>query len=166
MRKTGIVLCLLLLLTSVLVHAQKEKMKGVDVDPGAELMASIERGKALFNDTKLGTSGMSCSSCHVEGGTKDGKMGDMTIKAFHNMAVKYPKYFPMAKKVMTLDQVNNFCLVNPLKGEPFGWNDQRMADLTAYVASVKAAKMGKKPEMEHKHEKEHKKEKEHKHDHD
>jgi hypothetical protein len=43
----------------------------------------------------------------------------------------------MAKKVMTLDQVNNWCIMNPLKGKPLAWDDQKLTDLTAYVASVK-----------------------------
>ena len=29
--------------------------------------ASMEKGKALFNDPKLGTSGKACSSCHADG---------------------------------------------------------------------------------------------------
>ncbi len=124
--------------------AQKEEKEMPKVDPIAELQKSIERGKALFGDTTLGTSGMTCNSCHMEGGTKEGKMGEMTIHPFDNVAAKYPKYFGMAKKVMTLDQVNNWCIVTPLKGKALAWDDQRLTGLTAYVASVKAKKMEKK----------------------
>ncbi len=80
---------------------------------------------------------MTCNSCHMDGGTKEGKMGDMVIPAWDNLAAKYPKYFMMAKRVMTLDQVVQFCVVNPLKGKALAWDDQKLTDLTAYVASVK-----------------------------
>jgi cytochrome c len=72
-------------------------------------------------------------------------MGDKMIPAFDNVAAKYPMYFKMAQKVMTLSQVNNWCLVNtPMKGKALAWDDQKLADLTAYVASVKAMKEEKK----------------------
>ena len=123
--------------------AQKEEKEMPKVDPMAELQKSIARGKALFNDTTLGTTGMTCNNCHMEGGTKAGKMGEMTISAFDGLAAKYPKYFGMAKRVMPLDQVVIFCIVNPLKGKPPAWDDQKLTDLTAYVASVKTKKMEK-----------------------
>lgn len=117
--------------------AKEEEKKEMAVSPVAELVKSIENGKKLFNDASLGTSGMTCNSCHMQGGTRDGKMKDMAIPAFSDLASKYPKYFGMAKKVMTLSQVNNWCILTPLKGEPLKWDDQKLADLTAYVASVR-----------------------------
>ncbi len=124
--------------------AQKEEEKEMPkMDPMAQLQKSIERGMALFSDTTLGTSGLTCNSCHMEGGTREGKMGDQTLAAFDNLGAKYPKYFMMAKRVMTLDQVVIYCIVNPLKGKPPAWDDQKLTDLTAYVASVKPMKMEK-----------------------
>lgn len=143
MRKYCILIVLLLCISFALAYAQKE-MKKPEVDPKAEVHDAMKRGKMLFMDTKLGTVGMSCNSCHMEGGTKDGKMGEMKIKAFNNLARFYPKYFMMAKKVMTLDQVINWCIVNPMKGEALTWDSQKLADLAAYVVSVKAEKMEKK----------------------
>jgi thiosulfate dehydrogenase len=133
----ALVILVLFLGLVVFVHAQEEEAKKMEVDPAAELAKSIDNGKKLFNDKELGTSGQTCNSCHMEGGTKEGKMGEMVIPAWHNLAAEYPKYFGMAKKVMTLDQVNNWCIVNPLKGKPLAWDDQRLTDLTAYCASVK-----------------------------
>jgi len=46
----------------------------------------------------------------------------------------------MAKRVMTLDQVVNWCIVTPMKGKALKWDDQKLTDLTAYVASVKVVK--------------------------
>jgi len=133
------VLIMIVLFFGLIVYAfaQKEEGEKSEIDPAAKLAKSIENGKKLFNDKSLGTSGMTCNSCHMEGGTKEGKMGDMVVPAWDNLAAKYPKYFMMAKRVMTLDQVVQFCVVNPLKGKALAWDDQKLTDLTAYVASVK-----------------------------
>jgi len=144
--KKALVLFVVLCIGFVFLYAcaQKDEKKEMPkVDPMAELQKSVARGEALFNDTTLGTTGMTCNSCHMEGGTKEGKMGDMTTSAFDDLAAKYPKYFMMAKRVMTLDQVVTFCIITPLKGKPPAWDDQKVTDLTAYVASVKAKKVEK-----------------------
>ena len=140
MRKTAaLALMALLLVMVVFAFAQQgEKMKMAD--PAEELAKSVERGEKLFYDENLGTNKKTCNSCHMGGGTKATKMGGMTIKPFDDLGSKYPKYFMMGKKVMTLSQVVNFCVVTPLKGEALKCDDQKLTDLTAFVASVKATK--------------------------
>ncbi|HER43590.1 MAG TPA: hypothetical protein ENO08_03935 [Candidatus Eisenbacteria bacterium] len=141
-----VVLCLIVAVSVVAQEkkeeAQKEagKAQGEMVDAHKELMAAAERGKALFADPALGTTGMSCNSCHMEGGTKPNRMGDKEIKPFTNVAASYPKYVGMAGKVITLDQIVNICIMKPMKGAPLKWDDQRLADLAAYIASVKPGK--------------------------
>jgi cytochrome c len=137
-RLVALFLAALFLTCVALVYADDEekKMEMEMADPAAELAKSVKNGKALFGDESLGTNGMTCNSCHMEGGTKDGKMGDMVIPAFDKVGKKYPMYFKMAKKVMTLSQVNNWCITMPMKGKALSWDDQKLADLTAYVASV------------------------------
>jgi cytochrome c len=71
-------------------------------------------------------------------------MGDMAIPPFAQVGKKYPMYFKMAGKVMTLDQVINFCITTPMEGKALAWDDQRMADLAAYIVSVNAMK-GEQP---------------------
>ena len=132
-------------LACIVVFAQEAK-KEKEVDPEVEMKASIERGKNLFMDPRLGTTEETCNSCHMKGGTIAGKLGDLEVGAFDNLKAKYPRYWPMAAKVMTLDQVVNFCITNPLKGEALVWNDQRLTDLVAYCASVKPVKEEKKKE--------------------
>ena len=122
----------------LLAYAGNGKLATAQMDPKAELMKSVERGKVLFMDATLGTSGMSCNSCHPDGGTKEGKMGEKTIMPFDNLAAKYPKYITSAKRVMTLDQMINWCIVKAMKGEALVWDSQKLTDLAAYVASVKA----------------------------
>ena len=106
------------------------------VDKEAELQKAIDRGKELFNDPTLGTTGDTCNSCHLNGGKSPNT--EKNIGTFNNLNTVYPKYFQMTSKVMTLDQVNNFCVVTPLEGTPFKWDDQKLTDLTAYVASVES----------------------------
>lgn len=140
MRKTAALALMALLLTVVVFASAQQGEKMKMADPAEELAKSIARGKELFNDKSLGTSGKTCNSCHMAGGTKAAKMGEMTIKPFDDLGSKYPNYFMMGKKVMTLSQVVNFCVVTPLKGEALKLDDQKLTDLTAFVASVKATK--------------------------
>jgi cytochrome c len=130
---------------TLLAYAQEKKPEK-KMDPAAEMKASIARGKTLFSDPALGTNGRKCDDCHMMGGAMDGKMGEMTIAAFDAVNTKYPMYWMMAKKVMTLDQVINWCILTPLEGEPLAWDDQRLADLAAYCASVKPMKHEEKME--------------------
>ena len=51
----------LVVLVSLLVFV------GVGVAAAMSHEPTAEKGKALFNDVKLGTSGQSCNSCHPDG---------------------------------------------------------------------------------------------------
>lgn len=145
MKRVITLVCVLLLIGAFSGAQEKKMMK--EADPEHELEMSVERGKGLFMDASLGTTGMSCNSCHVEGGMKAGAMGDKEIPPFAHTAKKYPRWFAMAGRVMTLDQVINWCIMKPMEGAPLAWDDQRLTDLAAYVASVNAMK-GEKTMME------------------
>jgi cytochrome c len=125
----------------VVAYGQKEKEAEKKMTPEAAMKASVMNGKALFSDAALGTNGKTCNDCHMAGGTMEGKMGKMVTKPFYEVNEKYPMYWMMANKVMTLDQVINWCIMTPLQGEPLKWDDQRLADLAAYCASVEPAEM-------------------------
>jgi len=99
MKKTAVLLLMLLFLGLVVFAYAQQEMKKMDTDPTKALAQSVENGKKLFNDATLGTSGQTCNSCHPEGGTKAGKMGEMTISAFDNLAAKYPRYVAAAQRV-------------------------------------------------------------------
>ena len=75
-----------------------------------------DRGKALFNDTRLGNnlSGMSCNSCHSDGNGLE-KAGDRK----------------------DLVQFVNSCVKNALKGKPIDPMSQDMRDIVAYIMSLK-----------------------------
>lgn len=73
---------------------------------------SVDKGKALFNDPKLGTSGKSCNSCHVDG-----------------------KGMEKAAAMKDLDAVVNSCITVNLKGEALDSNSDEMKSLVLYIQS-------------------------------
>jgi mono/diheme cytochrome c family protein len=72
------------------------------------------KGKALFNDSKLGTVGRSCNSCHPNG-----------------------KGLEKATDRKDLPKVINSCIENALKSKRINPNSSEMADLVAYSNSLK-----------------------------
>jgi cytochrome c len=97
--------------------AEKPKpIRKAGIKDSAKLM---EMGNKLWNDKKLGTSGAACATCHAEGkGLKK---------------APFPKYIKMADDMLTLDQMINFCLLNPMKGKPLPWNSVEITALAAYA---------------------------------
>ena len=79
----------------------------------------LKKGARLWNDTKLGTSGTSCASCHPNGALLSPK--------------PYPRHIKMTGDIVTLDQMINFCMINPMKAKPLNWNSQKMTALAAYI---------------------------------
>jgi cytochrome c553 len=75
------------------------------------------KGKTLFSDTQLGggTAGKSCNSCHPDG-----------------------KGLDKAADRKDLPKVVNACIKNALKGKPIDSKSAEMADLVAYIKSLKA----------------------------
>jgi thiosulfate dehydrogenase len=142
--KRAVLFTLILVAAMVFVVAyaqdQESHKKAGVVTPEEAMKASVIRGKALFSDPSLGTNGKTCNDCHLDGGAKEGMMGKMVVKPFHEVNEEYPRYWMMADRVMTLDQVINWCIMTPLEGEPLKWDDQKLTDLAAYCASVKSPK--------------------------
>jgi len=81
------------------------------------------KGKTLFNDPKLGgaTAGMSCNSCHPDG-----------------------KGLEKAADRKDLEKMVNACIKNALKGKGIDLKSAEMADIVAYLKSLK----GKTPAAE------------------
>ncbi len=84
---------------------------------------NAEKGKTLFNDPKFGggTAGMSCNSCHQDG-----------------------KGLEKAADRKDLEKMVNTCIKNPLKGKGIDPKSAEMADVVAYLKSLK----GKAPAAE------------------
>ena len=82
------------------------------------------KGKALFNDPKFGggTVGMSCNSCHPDG------------KGVENAADR-----------KDLEKQVNACIKNALKGKGIDLKSADMADIVAYIKSLKGKASGLTP---------------------
>jgi cytochrome c len=123
MKKRSLLLvCLIACIACALAFAQ-EKPAPKAADPKAEFKMAADRGMALWSDPSLGTNGKTCATCHMEPGKLAG------------VVHRFPKYQAMAKKVITIDQMVNMCIVNSMNGKALAADDQRMADIVAYMAS-------------------------------
>lgn len=111
-----------------------------------ETKKAIEKGKALFNDPKLGggTTGLSCNSCHPAGKTTGGEAEAMGMKipipTLIGAAATFPKFKMGAKKVITADMMNNMCIMTFLKGKPLALDSDEAVALSAYVHSLSEGK--------------------------
>lgn len=75
-------------------------------------VASAAKGKALFNDTKLGTNGKTCNTCHTNG-----------------------KGLEQAGSHNDLESIINGCITMPLQGKAL---DPKSADMQSLVLYVKS----------------------------
>ncbi|MFV8572164.1 cytochrome c peroxidase [Marinobacter sp. SBS5] len=92
----------------------------------------VAMGKKLFNDPSLSSNGLACASCHNDGAGYNA--------TFTN---DYPHPVAMAKNIFGMDQVHldemvQICMVQPMASEPFPWDSQELAALTAYMSKVQA----------------------------
>lgn len=96
-----------------------EKVKQIRKNPLTDSKALMLEAERLWKDASLGRAGFSCSSCHPNGsGLKK---------------EPFPRYIKMAGDILTLDQMINFCMTNPMKGRPLSWQSVEMTGLAAYV---------------------------------
>jgi hypothetical protein len=98
--------------------------------PAASTAALVSKGKALWNDKSLGTSGLACQSCHVNGAALNA-----------TFAQAYPHKVAMPSQMagvgpIHLDEMVQFCMVVPMAAKPLRWGSQDLAALTAYSAEL------------------------------
>jgi cytochrome c len=93
----------------------------------------VEKGKALFNDPKLGTNGSTCGTCHPDGKglEKSGATGKVEWKT-------------PAGDTRSLEDAINICITAALNGQALDKKSQKMQDLVAYIKSL-----GKEAPMKH-----------------
>lgn len=102
------------------------------------------QGLAIFSHDKFGGV-MTCSSCHLNGGTTLGKVpGGGMIPSLKGAASQFPRYNPRAKRVVTLEQQIAMCIEGRLRGKAPPAGSPQMTDLTAYLVKLsKGWTMGK-----------------------
>lgn len=92
----------------------------------AELEKTVAEGDRLFHSDEIGTNGLACAMCHPH--------------AANTHPESYPKFQAQLKKVALLRDMANWCIQNPLEGEPLAADDPRMLALEAYMLSQRAGK--------------------------
>ncbi len=87
---------------------------------------AVALGKKLWSDERLGTSGVSCLSCH----------GDYQLLHFERNQ-NFPHFVKMVGDVVTLDQMINYCMLNPMKGKAFDKNSKELTAMAAYYRAYR-----------------------------
>lgn len=114
--------------------------------PQGAAIREIREGRGFFVDSS-GMSGdwLSCSSCHLNGGT------DLRVLPLVGVATTFPRMVRRYHRWMTLSQRINRCVVNSLAGRSLGAHDPDRRDLTAYLywLSTGYAKGSRLPWLRH-----------------
>lgn len=75
--------------------------------------ASVDKGKAMFNDPKLGTNGKSCNDCHPNG-----------------------KGLEKSGTMKNLEDVVNGCITHSIKGKALNVKSPEMQSMVMYIKSI------------------------------
>ena len=79
----------------------------------------MKEGDKLFHSSKLGKNSVSCDMCHPNGANTHPET--------------YPKFQKQIGKVVSLRDMINWCIQNPLEGDTLAADDPRMIALEAYI---------------------------------
>ena len=115
-----------------------------------ELEQAIQNGKALFVHETFGGNGMTCESCHLNGGVGSGQSAKgSTIPSLSNSGTIYPRFESKKNKVITLEEKIQNCVAGALRGNPPAYGSEQMTQLVTYITSLAQGKplnLGGKPE--------------------
>jgi len=81
--------------------------------------AVVKEGDSLFHSSKLGKNSVSCDMCHPN--------------ASNSHPETYPKFQKQLGKVVGLRDMINWCIQNPLEGNPLPADESKMIALEAYI---------------------------------
>jgi thiosulfate dehydrogenase len=84
-----------------------------------EYMSVVKTGRELWVSAELGTNGVACAQCHPN--------------AANTHPETYPKFQQQLGRVEALRDMINWCLQQPLEGEPLALDDPRLVAMEAYV---------------------------------
>ena len=86
----------------------------------AQFEKVAQEGRALWTSPDIGTNGVVCAQCHPN--------------AANTHPETYPKFQKQIGRVVSLGEMINWCLRNPLEGKPMALDDPRMVAMLAYVS--------------------------------
>jgi cytochrome c len=83
-----------------------------------EFMTVVNKGEKLFHSA-LGTNQISCDQCHPN--------------AANTHPETYPKFQQQIGRVVSFFEMVNWCIQNPLEGDPLPADDPKMVALLSYI---------------------------------
>lgn len=108
----------LTLTTGTLSHA--DEFSAADLERWQqEYMSVVTKGEKVFHGGLKNKNGVSCDQCHPN--------------AANTHPETYPKFQKQLGKVAVLAEMVNWCIQNPLEGEPLALDDPDMTALLAYI---------------------------------
>jgi len=100
--------------------AQADNFTQADLDRWQqEYNVVVDRGSKLFHGGLKNENTVSCDQCHPN--------------ATNTHPETYPKFQQQLGKVAVLGEMINWCIRNPLEGEPLALDDPDMIALQAYI---------------------------------
>ncbi len=84
-----------------------------------EYMSVVAKGRALWTSPELGTNGVACAQCHPN--------------AANTHPETYPKFQQQLGRVIPLRDMINWCIQQPLEGQPLKVDDPMMIALESYI---------------------------------
>ena len=84
-----------------------------------EYMSVVKKGRELWTSPDLGTNGVACAQCHPN--------------AANTHPETYPKFQKQLGRVVALREMFNWCLQQPLEGQPLALDDPQMIAMEAYA---------------------------------
>jgi thiosulfate dehydrogenase len=119
-RKFSFTVVFVVLTAIIFVFAYADEFTKKDLERWQkEYMSVVETGRELWVSPDLGTNGVACAQCHPN--------------AANTHPETYPKFQQQLGKVIALRDMINWCILNPLEGEPLALDDPRLVAIEAYV---------------------------------
>ncbi len=112
-------LAVILAIAVTLVYADEFSKKDLDRWQ-AEYMSVVQNGRDLWVSADLGTNGVACAQCHPN--------------AANTHPETYPKFQKQLGRVVALRDMINWCIRNPLEGQPLESDDPQLVAMEAYIA--------------------------------
>ncbi|MDX8397012.1 MAG: hypothetical protein R8K49_01705 [Mariprofundaceae bacterium] len=87
---------------------------------------AADLGKEMWSNESLGTSGVACLSCHAD-------FELLNLDKRQN----FPHFVKMVGDVVTLDQMINYCMLNPMQGKEFAKDSKELTAMAAYYRAYR-----------------------------
>jgi len=87
---------------------------------------AVAYGKKLWSDENIGTSGVACLSCHA----------NYELLHFERNQ-NFPHFVKMVGDVVSLDQMINYCMLNPMQGKQWGKHSKELTAMGAYYRAYR-----------------------------